>query len=136
MNKYIKIIGVFIGVWFVAAIINGMLSGLSIALLEAGSNANPGTVALSVIFSFVFSVPVVGFVWVVTVIAQSADKTGNELFQLVLRTAFFTACVAAIVFINTLGREFLEARYAVGCSIVVSALAAILLFRNQIKTYE
>lgn len=124
------------GVWCTSAIINGLLSGISIVLLETGSNANPALAGLSVIFSFVFSVPAVGFVWFVTVIAQALDRKGSELFQLVLRTAFFTACLAAVFFINTMGTEFLKARYAVACSIVVSALAAILLFRNQLKTYE
>lgn len=136
MKKYIKTTLVFAGIWFCAALVNGLLSGVSIILLETDSNANPGTLGLAIIFSFVFSAPVVGFIWLITVIAQVTNKKGNELFRFVLNAAFFTACTVAIIFINTLGTEFMKARYAAACCIVVSALAATLIFRNQIKSYE
>jgi hypothetical protein len=136
MIKYIKTTLIFAGVWFIAALINGLLSGLSIMLLDASSYANPGTLALSVIFSFVFSVPVVGLVWFVTLMAQVVNKNGNDLFYFALGTAFICACVAALVFINTFGSEFMKARYAAALCIVISALAAVLMFRKQIKTNE
>jgi len=136
MNKYIKTTLIFAGIWFIAALINGLLSGISIIFLDKAANANPATLALSVIFSFVFSAPVVGLVWFITLMGQVADKKGNELFQFALGTAFICACVAALIFINTIGMEFMKARYVAALCIIISALAAVLMFRKQIKTNE
>lgn len=136
MNKYIKTTLIFAGVWFIAAVINGLSSGISIILLDKAANANPGTLALSVIFSFVFSAPVVGLVWFITLIGQVAGKKGDDLFQFALSTSFICAFVAALIFINTIGKEFMKARYVAALCIIVSALTAVLMFRKQIKTNE
>jgi hypothetical protein len=137
MNKYIKTTLIFVGVWFIASLINGVLSGISILVLDSGGiNNGAGTLALSVIFSFVFSVPMVGVVWFITLIAQTADKKGNDLLQFVLSTALFCSAAGGLVFIYTIGTEFKDARVAMGLCIIISALASVLFFRNQIKTNE
>lgn len=134
MNKYIKTTLIFAGVWFIAALSNGLLSGISIIILDTSANTNAGTLALSIIFSFVFSVPLVGLVWFITLMAQATDKHGNDLFQFVLRTALFCSAAGGITFIYTLGTEFKNARFPVALSIIISALASVLFFRKQIKT--
>jgi hypothetical protein len=136
MNKYLKTTVIFAGVWFIAALLNGLLSGTSIIFFDTAANANIGTLALSLVFSFVFSAPVVGLVWFIVLLAQAADKKGDNLFQFALSTAFFCAIAAALIFIFTLGTEFKQARFVVALSIIVSALAAVLFFRKQIKTNE
>ena len=136
MNKYINTTLIFAGVWFIAALINGLLSGISIIVLDTTANANIGTLGLSVIFSFVFSAPLVGLVWFIALMVQLSDKKGNELFQFILGTAFICAVAAGLIFFYTLGTEFMKARFVVALSIIVSALAAILVFRKQIKTNE
>ena len=137
MNKYLKTTLIFVGVWFIAALLNGLLSGISIMLIDSNSmNEGMGTLPLAVVFSFVFSAPVVGLVWFIVLMAQVAGKQGNQLFQFALGTAFFCAIAAALIFIYTLGTEFMQARFAVACCIIISALAAVLMFRKQIKTNE
>ena len=137
MNKYIKTTLIFAGVWFIAALLNGLLSGISIMLLENNwMNKEMSTLPLAVVFSFVFSAPVVGLVWFIVLMAQVNHKKGSALFQFALGTAFICALVAALIFIYTLGTDFMNARFVSALSIIVSALAAILLFRKQIKTNE
>lgn len=137
MNKYIKTTLIFAGVWFMAALLNGLLSGICIMLLERNwMNKDMSTLPLAVVFSFVFSAPVVGLVWFIVLMAQVADKKGNELFQFALGTAFICAMAAALIFIYTLGAEFLNARFVAAFSIIISALIAVLMFRKQIKTNE
>ena len=134
MNKYIKTTIVFIGIWFTAALLNGLLSGITITVIENSSlKAYMGNIFLSVIFSFVFSMPLVGLVWFVTIINQFLEKKGHELLQVVLGTALMCALIGAILFINTLGTEFRNARYIVGLCICISAMTSILIFRKQIK---
>lgn len=134
MTKYIKTTIVFIAIWFTAALLNGLLSGITIAAIENSSmKAYMGNIFLSVIFSFVFSAPLVGLVWFVTIITQFQEKKGHELLQLVLGTALICSLIGAILFINTLGTELKDARYLVGLCICISAMASILIFRKQIK---
>lgn len=137
MNKYLKTTLIFAGVWFIASLLNGVLSGISILALDSNlRQEGPVPLGLAIIFSFVFSVPMVGFVWFITLIAQATDKKGNELLQFVLRTALFCSTAGGLFFIYTLGTEFKSARFFVALSIIVSALTSVLFFRKQIKTNE
>ncbi len=137
MNKYIKTTLVFIGVWFIASLLNGLLSGISILLMDSyWAHEGPGSLGLSIVFSFVFSVPLVGLVWFITLMAQATDKKGNDLFQFVLGTALFCSTAGGLLFIYTLGTEFKTARFFIALSIIISALTSVLFFRKQIKTNE
>jgi len=137
MNKYLKTTLIFAGIWFTASLLNGVLSGISILVLDSGGmNNGAGTLGLSVIFSFVFSVPMVGLVWFIALMGQVTDKKGNDLLQFVLRTALFCSAAGALLFMFTIGTEFKNARVVVGLCIIVSALTSVLLFRKQIKTNE
>ena len=137
MNKYIKTFFTFIGVWFVASLLNGILSGICIMIFDKDEfNGSAGVVILACIFSFICSVPLVGMVWLTTTIAMANGKQGYALFQIILATTFFCALVGAVFFINTFGTEFKQARYAAGLCIIISSIAGILSFRNQLKTNE
>jgi hypothetical protein len=137
MNKYLKTTGIFFGVWFIASTINGLLSGISIAMLDSHStNDAMGNLVASFVCSFVFSVPLVGLVWFVTIMAQVTEKKGDSLFQLVLGTALFCSVAAALIFMYACKMEFATARFIAGPGIIISALAAVLMFRKQIKTNE
>ncbi len=135
MKKYIRTTAIFFGVWIIASLLNGLLSGISIAFLGSNSMDDAmSNLGLSFLFSFVCSVPLVGFVWFVAIVAQVADKKGYPFFQLVLRTALFCSIVGALIFIYASGTEFSNARYVAGPGIIISALTAVLFFRKQIKT--
>jgi hypothetical protein len=137
MNKYLKTTLIFIGIWFIASLLNGVLSGISILALDSNlKQEGPAPLGLSIIFSFVFSVPTVGLVWFITLIAQASEKKGNDLLQFVLRTALFCSAAGGLFFIYTLGAEFKNARFLIALSIIVSALTSVLFFRKQIKTNE
>jgi hypothetical protein len=137
MNKYIKTTLIFAGVWFIAAMLNGLISGISIATLDSGSkNDAMSNLFASFVFSFAFSVPFVGLVWFVTIMGQVAEKKGDPLLQLVLQTALFCSIAGALIFIYAFKMEFGTARFIAGPGIIVSALSSVLMFRKQIKTNE
>ena len=137
MNKYIKTTLIFVGVWFIAAVLNGLISGISIAVLDSGStNDAMSNLFASFVFSFAFSVPFVGLVWFVTIMAQVMERKGEPLLQLVLRTALFCSIGGALIFMYAFKREFATARFIAGPGIIVSALTAVLMFRKKIKTNE
>jgi len=137
MNKYVKITLVFFGVWFTASLLNGLLSGISIAILDSGSGSEAmQNFGLSVLLSFVLGAPATALLWFITIVARLAEKTGDELFQFVLGAALICSLIAALGFVFTLGMMFNNAKYIAAPGIVVSAMAAVLLFRKQIKTNE
>ncbi|MBL7701862.1 MAG: hypothetical protein JNM14_06400 [Ferruginibacter sp.] len=137
MNKYVKTTLIFTGIWLTASLLNGVLSGVSILILDHDWDyGSPAPLGLSIIFSFVFSVPLVGLVWFITLMAQVADRKGDDLLQFVLRTALLCSTAGGLFFIYSLGTEFKNARFLVALSIIISALTSVLFFRKQIKTNE
>ncbi len=137
MNKYIKFTFIFLGIWAIASLVNGLLSGIAIAVLDNNSLSYPvGTLALAVVFSFAFSAPMVGLVWFIGIMAQLAEKKGDALLQFILGTSFVCAIAGALLFIYAFRDEFPNARYVTGLCIIVSALMAVLFFRKQIKAIE
>jgi cation transport ATPase len=133
--KHVTTFFVFMGIWFTASLFNGLLSGICLSVLDNKEYGNE-TLRLSVICSFIFSIPFVGVVWLVTTIAQVSGKKGAALFQLVLRTTFFCAVAGALFFIGIFSRDFGNGRFAVGASIIIAAVSAVLLFRLSIKGKE
>jgi hypothetical protein len=132
-----KIFFTFIGVWFIASIINGLLSGICIAAIDSNRfDSLAGTVFLSCIFSFIFSAPLVGLVWLVATIARLYGQKGHMLFQIILTTTLVCGIIGAVFFINVFTSEFNKARFAVGLSIIVSAISSTLIFRHQLKINE
>ncbi len=123
----------FIAIWAIASLTNGVLSGICIAISDDNFNNVAGGIVLAIIFSFIFSVPLVGLTWLVTCIAQSYQKSGFALFQIVLATAIICSSIGALLFINTLGSEFRDCNYALGFCIIISATTSVLLFRKKIK---
>lgn len=128
-----KTIATFIGVWFVASLTNGFLSGISITICDSGFFSNPvESVFLITIGSLIFSVPLVGVVWLTAVIAQATGKTGHAFFQLVLLTAFIAGIAGALFFNGLTGSEFNIVNYATGGSIIISATGSIIVFRKRL----
>jgi Na+-driven multidrug efflux pump len=137
MYKYVNTVLVFIAVWFVASFLNGLLSGTAIAILDSASqNAASENMSISFICSFIFSIPFIVLVCLVTIVAQAHGRKGYELFQIILVSTIICAILAALFFINTLGRNFANAKLIAACSIVISSVTAVLFFNKPFKSSE
>lgn len=133
--KYVTTLLVFFGIWIVASFINGVLSGICLSIM-ASEEFGKETFGFSLLFSFLFSIPFVGFVWFVTTVAQLAGSKGFVLFKTAVLTAGCCAVAGAVFFINAFSKDFKEASYAVGVSIIIAAITAVTIFRKQIKGHE
>jgi hypothetical protein len=137
MNKHIRTFLIFIAIWFMASFLNGLLSSIAIGVLDSGQEGlESGSISLTFLFSFILSIPFVGLVWLVTLIAQSHGSKGHALFQTILTTTFICAILAAVFFINTMGNDFDNGKFVVGLAIIFSAVSPVLIFRNHFKTDE
>ena len=135
MSKFGKIFLAFIAIWAIASLTNGVLSGVCVGVTEGNTLDNVGVgMVLATIFSFIFSIPFVGLAWLVTCIAQSFDKNGFALFQIVLISAIISSSIGAFLFINTVGCEFKECNYALGLCVIISAVFSVFVCRKKIKT--
>lgn len=130
--KHLSTFFIFMGIWFAASLLNGLLSGIYLGVFDNSQYGN-GTLGLSVFFSFVFSIPFVGAVWMVTTIAHLAGKKGYALFQVALGATVICAFAGALFFISAFNRDFNNSRYAVAAAILISAVSAVLLFRSPLK---
>ncbi len=134
MSKYLNATLTFIGVWFAASLINGLLSSVCILILDdATYHASTGIVAAACLFSFACSIPLAGLVWLVTIIAMACGKYGHDLFQIILTAALFCGTIGAIFFLLTFGKEFNQSKYCVAFCVIFSAMSGVLFFRQPLK---
>jgi hypothetical protein len=131
MNKYFRLTFIFIGVWFVASFINGILSSL---LLRVFAKAEVEEMELCILFSFIFSIPFIGLAWFIGIIACVNKTNGERLYEIILMTSFFIGFWGALFFAILLGFRFEIHSVLISLSIIVSAVSSILIFRKQIKS--
>lgn len=127
----------FIGVWFVASLLNGFLSGIAISVSDAGSMFNfPAAILLSCIVSFFLSIPLIVLVAIATAVAGANGKSGHALFQVVLTAALICGIAGALFFMAVFGNEFRHATLVMGLCIIVSAMGSVLILRKRFKTAQ
>ena len=137
MNKQLKTCIIFLGIWVIASLLNGLLSGACIIIISSKMfTEGVSVIGLALICSFLFSAPLVGVVWLVAFIAISSGRRGDTLFQTILAAALILGVIGAVFSILILKNEFNGAGYAVGACITASALAAPLFFRKAIKSND
>jgi hypothetical protein len=130
MNKYIKLIAVFVGIWFIASLINGVISIVTIGLFE-NNNADIYFVMPA---SFIFSIPFVSFTWFITMIACMFGYIGEKLYQTVLHASFFIGIGAAIFFKLWMDGFIEQFSVVISIGIVISAVSATIIFRKKLKS--
>ena len=134
MGKAVRTFIIFIGVWFISSLLNGIISGIVIMLGENGwSSHNDDVIFFAMLCSFLFSIPFVGLVWFVTMLAQAHGREGHTLFQVILKTSIFSGVIAAIIFIKTFSADLKGISWLGAISIIVSSVSTVLFFRKPLK---
>lgn len=130
MNRYIKLIAVFIGIWFVASLINGVFSMVTLSFEEK----NNGDIDFAIPASFIFSIPFVFLTWFTATIACIAGCVGEKLYQTVLHISFLIGIGAGIFF--KLCMDWLVGQFSIviAIGIVISAVSATIIFREKLKS--
>jgi hypothetical protein len=133
--KFITVLFVFFGIWLVASFTNGVLSGICLFIINNDDFGNE-VIGLAILFSFVFSLPLVGIVWLVTTVAQITGTKGFALFKTAAITTSICAIAGAVFFAAAFSHDFKEAAYAVGACIIFSAILSVTIFRKQLKGHD
>lgn len=129
MSKYSKMTSAYFMIWPVASFINAIITCL---FLDPHFSAEIfGGLVLIFIFSCIFSIPILLTAMLISAIVLSF-QTHDETFGVVFLVTLFSSFGGAIVF-----RGILELAggnpFFLGLSIVVSALAAVIIFRDKLK---
>jgi len=130
MNKYFKLTLLFIAIWFIASVINGLMS--TACLLFLGEESEKKNALLAFLFSFIFSVPFIFITWISGMIYMSSQKGYDKTYRFVLHETFAVSIIAAFLFRN-LFKEFKDASTGLELSVVVSAVSTIMIFRKELK---
>jgi hypothetical protein len=129
MNKYSKLVVVFIGIWFTASVMNGILSGIFI--LSTGNETSVFIIPFIVVLSFIFSIPFIFITLIITGFLLSV-KAGENIFRTVLPVSFFVS-IAGSLFFKGMFDEFDKASTLLCVSVVVSSVTVVMIFRNKLK---
>ncbi len=129
MNKYSKMTSAYIVIWPVASLINAVISTILIHPNFSGETF--GTLVIVFVFSCIFSLPIL-FIAMLTSAIVLRMLTNDDIFGAVFLVTLFSSFAGAIYFKDTL--DIVGSNpVLLGASIVVSALAAVVIFRNKLK---
>jgi len=132
MDKYLRIMSIYAGIWFFASALNGGLSTLCIIL---PLNEVNGTIIIvfyaSVLFSFLLSIPILLIAMLLSLFLIRV-KAWPDAFQIVFLVTFMIASAGAVFFKDFL-TEINRDPLSLCISIVASALTAVIIFRNKLK---
>jgi hypothetical protein len=130
MDKYSKLVSVYGRIWFVASVINAVLS--SFLILSSWDEGVFFIFFLSLIFSFVLSMPILLIAMLLSSLLLSV-KVMKNIFQVVLLVTFFVSLAGALFFKAFL-HEVNKGPFPLCIAIVLSAVLAVIVFRNKLKT--
>ncbi|MGG9961566.1 hypothetical protein [Ferruginibacter sp. SUN106] len=135
MDKYLRAMSIYAGIWFFASLINAGISTLYIILSSHEVN---GIMIifffLSVFFSFLLSIPVL-FIAMILSLFLLRIKAWPNAFQLVLLVTFVVAIAGAVFFKDFL-TEINSTPLFLCISIVVSAVSAVIIFQDKLKAID
>jgi hypothetical protein len=129
MDKYSKLISVYGKIWFAASVINAVIS--SFLILSSWDEGAFFIFFLSLIFSFILSIPILLIAVLLASFLLSVKVTEN-IFQVVLLVTFFVSIAGAICFKGFL-HEVNSNSFSLCASIVLSAVLAVIIFQHKIK---
>ena len=129
MNKYSKMVSAYMRIWPVASLINAVITCVLIDPQFRGEIL--GSLALVFIFSCIFSIPILLTAMLISAIVLSL-QTKEDIFGTIFLVTLFSSLGGAIFFKEIL--EFAGSNpFLLGLSIIVSALTAVIIFRNKLK---
>lgn len=133
MNPYLKITGRTFTIWIMASLINGLLCGISLSVINLNyTEIIPDSIVIFFISLF-FSAPGVFIFWIVLLIKIAGYITERALFRTALGTGFVLASATAAFCSKMFSDEFSNHSFVIAACIILSAMSSIMLHFNQIK---
>ena len=129
MDKYSRLNSIYLGIWFAASIINGIVSALII--MAPWHEGGMAILSLSIGCSMLFSIPIIIAAMLVGAYLLSIRKWEN-IFHVILLLNFLASTVGAICFAWFFGMMY-KSSIPLGMSIVASSIIAVVIFQKNLK---
>lgn len=127
--NFIKTIVFSFSTWVIASLMNGILSGIFLELL--GEESFRGDhFPVSIVMSFLFSIPFIFIFWIGFLICLSAGIAGRSLFMSLLNLSLILSALAGLFFVFVIGRFLGAQAWVIGVIIMFSMLATMFIHRS------
>jgi len=133
MANFFRVTFIYIGVWFFASLLNGLICCMGISTFSKSIDNN---IFFCIVFSFLFSIPVIITNWLILAIVCGVGYRSDHLFRIALNTAFLTSFLYAFLIQDFLTSVIKAPPFVFYISIVISAIASILFFKKNFKNIE
>ena len=131
MFRLIWMMIVFLGVWLLASILNGLLFCITLFLLPTAIDTS--FIAISMLISLVVLGPIHVVAGFITFVAKEITKNEFKTFQVTLFVMLCSSIAAAVLIIN-MDKQLGDTKYIVGLSVIISCITSTLFFRQSIKS--
>ena len=133
MNGYIKITGRTFTMWLLACVINGLLCGAFVSIIDGDySNVFERIIGYAFISLF-FAIPGFIILWLVLLFRLSTTKKDRSVFRTALVAGFILACITALFVSNIFSSEFSDYHQVPSACIILSALSSVMLHFKYLK---
>jgi hypothetical protein len=134
IKKYIRLSLLFSGIWFFAAAINALLSATITGFFVPGCPFLLSMYLIVVTASYILSLPFVVLAWALATNFFIQGSRGEKLYQQVFSCSFYVGILGSVLFSRFLAEAFGKAWPGLACSIVISPVCAVLVFRKALKS--
>jgi len=130
MNPYVSITFRTITIWIMAALVNGILCGIYLGIIEYENGPFGLWIFLVFLCSLFFAAPGFFIFWVVMLRMITRKKFGRSLFRSALSSGIITACATAF-----LSKEVFKqaGELTISLFILLSTITSIMMHFKQLK---
>lgn len=133
MSPYLKITGRTFTMWLLACLINGLLCGITLSIINNSyTEIVTGIIGIAFISLF-FSAPGFLIFWFILLLKIALNPKGAALFRSALIAGFILASVTAFLGAKMSLSEFFNYSSIPAVSILISAISSIMLHFKQFK---
>lgn len=133
MNPYLSITFRTFTIWVMAAVLNGSLSGIYLAIIEEQPDQVIAIGFICGLCSLFFSIPGFFVFWIVMLIAINAYKYQRALFRMALSAGMIIALLTGTVSIHFFKAFYSGEWFLFPLFILLSAISSIMMHFNLFK---
>ncbi|MEO6637788.1 MAG: hypothetical protein ABIN25_05905 [Ginsengibacter sp.] len=132
MKPYIRITFITFTIWLLAALVNGLLCGIFLAITRHDLGAWAGYLSGIFFISLIFSIPGFFVFWITMMVVFAKWIRERALFRAALSTGFILAVITGIAGSAAFSYEFPQRNLLI-CFIALSAITSIMLHFKYFK---
>lgn len=136
MSIYLKLTARTFTIWLLTALINGLLAGIAVAIINSEYGMMAEFCLIIGILSLIFSIPGFFIFWVVLLVKAAKQERERALFRAALGTGFILSAATAACSYGLLFSAVKSYSFVLILIIVVSFLSSIMFHFKNFKNLK